>query len=259
MTATILVYLLDDDPVFSAILQAQLERRNYHCRTCQSWSALATLLDEQLPDIFIVDYFLGPASETGPELCIELRRRIDLPIVMLTGYDNSEALVHSLRAGAQHYVTKPYDINELDAHMHAALRDHRAGQSTHLTQAPHQALSHPADALQLNSVRGRLLLVSSEDYIELTDKELALMQLFMENDNQYLRRDEAFHQLYGREINPFNRIIDVLVSRLRKKLRLLGANIRIRTVRNEGYRLVDGRGTSESCTQSSGLESEASD
>ncbi|MDO8907892.1 MAG: response regulator transcription factor [Pseudohongiella sp.] len=228
------IVIVEDDKLYGRVLDYQLNSLGYHCTLINSGHRLLEELPSlKLPDLFIFDYFLGLDEPTGLTLCRHVQSFCDVPIMVLTGNNKLETLVSCLKAGADQYIHKPCDIRELDARIIASLRKAPATNSGKMRELK----------LQLDKDIGlqwsdQMLRHSNGTSVKLTDKEIGLLELFVNSPERYIERDDAFQVLYGYEMQPSNRSIDVLAGKLRKKLAILDPGYIVRTMRGRGYALV---------------------
>lgn len=228
-----LIVIVEDDPLYGRVLNYQLGGLGYQCKLINSGTAfLEYLPDSQLPELFIFDYFLGPDEPTGLTLCRRVRSFCDVPVILLTGNNKLETLVSCLKAGADDYIVKPCDIRELDARIISSLRR----ETTSDTDRKQNMDLRLDDVLTLKW-QEQTLCNQEGRQIPLTEKEFGLLELFAGTLDGYLDRDSAFQVLYGYDLQPANRSVDVLVSKLRKKLAGLDPCYRIKPVRGKGYLL----------------------
>jgi DNA-binding response OmpR family regulator len=228
------IVIVEDDKLYGRVLDYQLNSLGYRCTLINSGNRLMELLPTlELPDLFIFDYFLGFDEPTGLALCRHVQSFCDVPIIVLTGNNKLETLVSCLKAGADQYIVKPCDIRELDARLTASLRkslNQDSGRTRELKlQLDEHIALHWTDQMLRHSNGGS---------IKLTDKEISLLELFFSNKDWYIDRTDAFQVLYGYEMEPSNRSVDVLASRLRKKLATLDPSYIVRTLRGRGYALL---------------------
>lgn len=181
--------------------------------------------------MFILDYFLGEKGISGLDVCRKIKARYRAPVVMLTANAQMETIVNCLNAGADQYLVKPYRIEELIARIEAVLRLYP--DRTAITRT-REALSFPVNI----DWAERKLIGRDGSVIRLTEKELSLLELFIAAGDSLLDREKSFAAIYDKEMDPFNRSIDILVSRLRKKLMVVERNSDIMTIRGRGYHLV---------------------
>ncbi len=228
------IVIVEDDKLYGRVLDYQLNSLGYRCSLINSGRRLMELLPTlELPDLFIFDYFLGIDEPTGLALCRHVQSFCDVPIIVLTGNNKLETLVSCLKAGADQYIVKPCDIRELDARIIASLRKLPAEDNGKTRELKLQLDEHIA----LNWT-DQMLRHSNGSSIKLTDKEIGLLELFVSSKDRYIDRADAFQVLYGYEMQPSNRSIDVLASKLRKKLVTLDPSYIVRTLRGRGYALV---------------------
>lgn len=225
--------MLDDDELTLRLLKRQLEHRRYLCASFRQSAGLLAALDNGTtsPDLCVLDYFLESEKKTGLDVCRKIKARLRVPVIMLTANGNTETIVNCLSAGADQYVVKPYNVDELVARMEATLRLYEGNSADNrVTDRLPSGISFSWAERQLVGRDGTA--------VKLTEKEIALFELFMAAGDTYLGRERAFSAIYGVEMEPFNRSIDILVSRLRKKLMVIDKASDIMTVRGRGYLLV---------------------
>ncbi len=175
------------------------------------------------PDLIILDIML-PGMD-GLEVCRQIRRQSDVPIIMLTAKDAVPDRVAGLEAGADDYLVKPFAFDELLARIRALLRRHRPATSEELRFA----------GLRLNPVTREVY--RNDRPIELTAKEYDLLELFMRHPRQVLTRDTIFEKVWGYDFGGESNIIEVYIRYLRSKLEAEGEPRLIQTVRGVGYAL----------------------
>lgn len=225
------IVALDDDEFVLRTLAHQLEKQGCECVPFSDTNAFMDNIERSDGfDAVILDYHLTPSEGTGLDICRNLKARFRKPVIMLTGDSATETIVACLNAGADHYVVKPYNIAELVARIAAACRTYSYDSGA--ADAGHR-LRHDV------RINWRLRMVSGKPDLhqKLTEKELALLELFMASADGHIDRARSFSALYGYEMEPMNRAIDILVSRLRKKLRRALEGMEIVTVRGSGYRI----------------------
>lgn len=233
------IVIVEDDKLYGRVLDYQLNSLGYRCTLINSGHRLLEALPTlELPDLFIFDYFLGIDEPTGLALCRHVQSFCDVPIIVLTGNNKLETLVSCLKAGADQYIVKPCDIRELDARIIASLRKTPAqdnGRTRELKlQLDNDIALHWSD---------QMLRHTNGNSVKLTDKEIGLLELFISSAERYIDRGDAFQVLYGYEMQPSNRSIDVLASKLRKKLATLDPAYIVKTLRGRGYALVQINGS----------------
>jgi DNA-binding response OmpR family regulator len=196
-------------------------------------------------DVVLLDLMLPGMS--GFEVCREIRRSSDVPVVMLTARSDTHDVVAGLECGADDYVTKPFEVEEVQARLRAMLRrpvlvsaPTGSGDESRLEDG-----SRPSDVVVLDAVDGPLVfhragaqLVRGDRDIHLTMTEYRLLSVLTENIGRVLSRTALLEHVWERGFFGDERIVDVHVRRLRKKLELDPAEPRtLVTVRGLGYRL----------------------
>jgi DNA-binding response OmpR family regulator len=231
--ADALVVLVEDDEDIRRLVRDLLAREGFAVEAAETALALDQVLARKRPDLVILDLMLP--GEDGLSICRRLRSRDGLPILMLTAKSDPVDRVVGLEMGADDYVTKPFDPRELLARVRALLRRSRghAGRSEGepSRRFAFEGLVIDLDARRLETQAGRA--------IALTSAEFDLLACFVVRPRRVLSRDQLLDWTRGRDAEPFDRTIDMTISRLRKKVDAVapGLNL-IATVRNNGYLLV---------------------
>ena len=220
--------IVDDDPEIRALLRDYLERHGYRVSAAGDGGAMWQALEREGVDLVVLDLMLP--GEDGLVLCRQLRAGSDLPVIMLTALGEETDRIVGLEMGADDYVAKPFNPRELLARIRGVLR--RAGGDAGTGERVRFA------GWLLD--RGARHLVSPEGVVvSLSGGEHRLLEAFLAHPQQVLSRDQLMDLVRGREWGPYDRSIDVQVSRLRRRLRDDAHEPRlIQTVRGEGYRFT---------------------
>jgi len=182
---------------------------------------------QQTPDLIILDLML-PGMD-GLEVCREIRKTADVPIIMLTARSEEVDRVVGLELGADDYVVKPFSVRELMARIKTVLR--RVQTPTPLTDDTLKAGELALHAQQHEVLWG-------QTPIELTPLEFDLLETFLRHAGQVLTREQLLSQVWGYDYLGDARVVDSAIKRLRARLRQAGASTTlINTVRGVGYRL----------------------
>lgn len=225
-TNTILV--VDDRPELLDVLQRTLVRNGYAVRTAADGDAALDAALDHSPDLVILD--VGLPKRNGLSVARELRRRGFLaPVLMLTARDTVPDKITGLEAGADDYLAKPFDYDELLARVKALLR--RAGMRADETTL------RVAD-LALDPVAREASRAGKP--VPLTQKEFALLEYLMRNAGRTVSREQISEHVWKHEFDPSTNIVDVYISYLRNKLGDAGRESPIQTVRGVGYVLREG-------------------
>lgn len=226
------ILIVDDDRDIRTLLADYLETNGYRTHGAADGTAMWKLLDETKPDLIVLD--LNMPGEDGLTLCRKLRAHSNLPVIMLTARSEPLDRILGLEMGADDYLPKPFEPRELLARIRSVLRRSNSMPSGGMDKASQIRFSNWT--LDLTA---RHLLNPDGVVIMLSGAEFRLLKVFLEHPNRVLNRDQLLNLTQGRDADPFDRSIDIQISRLRQKL---GEDARvpqiIKTVRNGGYVLA---------------------
>lgn len=187
-------------------------------------AALECMLDHEF-DVVLLDLMLPGMS--GQDVCRKMRARSNYtPVLMLSALDSVDERIAGLRMGADDYLTKPFDFDELVARIEALVR-----RKTDFQRSTQGSVLR-FNGLELDAKSLRLCIDGEE--IELTSRERSLLMLFMANPGKVFARERILNAVWGMQEDPLTNVIDVYIARLRKKLGEHGRLIY--TVRGHGYR-----------------------
>ncbi|RZT29593.1 response regulator [Cupriavidus agavae] len=223
--------IVDDDPQIRTMLAEYLATFGMEAQGAEGGAAMRAAMASEQFDLVILD--LSLPGENGLTLCREIRDSSNVPVIMLTARAELADRVVGLEVGADDYVTKPFEMRELVARIHTVLRRSR-GEARRAAPA---ATGHETrfGIWRLNTTL-RQLVDAEETVVPLSNAEFRLLLTFIENPNRVLDREMLINNARGRDLDVFDRSIDLLVSRLRQKLRDDPRDSAlIRTVRGEGY------------------------
>lgn len=230
--------IVDDDEKISSLMQKFLTAYGYHVLVAGCGREMFEQLAGQPVHLIILDVMLP--GDDGFELCKQLRVQNDIPIIMLTAMGTETERILGLELGADDYLTKPFNPNELLARIKAILR--RSGNTEATMPHPMSELEHAHPATQLIFKQWTLdklvrRLISPEGIeVTLTGGEYRLLEALAERPKQVLSRDELLDITNNREGGSFDRSIDVRISRLRQKIEADPKDpVVIKTVRGGGY------------------------
>jgi two-component system response regulator QseB len=215
------VLIVEDDLLLGAGLQVGLRQDGHAADWAQDAASAAHALQLEHFDLVVLD--LGLPDRDGLSLLRDLRRDgIELPVLILTARDSLEDRVTGLDAGADDYLIKPFDLDELNARVRALIRRGQGRRTTVLE----------AGALALDTVRRQVTLAGRP--LCLPPKEYALCEALIVEQGKVVSRERLLAALYGWQQGPDGNPLDVHIHHLRRKL----GKRRILTVRGVGYRLV---------------------
>lgn len=191
----------------------------YQCECAENGEIAADLLEQKSYDLILLDIMLPKVD--GYELLEYIRQMAEIPVIFITAKSQTKDKIKGLKQGADDYITKPFEMEELMARVEAVLRRY------HKTN----------DNVQIDDVIINVVARSvkkGETTIELTPKEFDLLMLLIQNKNIALYREVIFEKVWGEELEFETRTLDLHIQRLRKKL---GWKDKIKTVYRIGYRL----------------------
>jgi two-component system OmpR family response regulator len=236
MDQSLHILVVDDDREIRDLLSRFLERQGMRVTAARDAREARRLWPLGRYHLVVLDLMMP--GESGLDLARWLRAQEDVPIVMLTAMAEETDRIVGLELGADDYVAKPFNPRELLARIRAVLRrtGGDAGGTPHAKDPEAKDIHFAGWTLE----PGRRRLLNPEGVeVPLTGGEYELLQLLVERPNRVLTRDMLMDLLRGRQVGPFDRAIDVAVSRLRRKLEDDGRNpTLIKTVRGGGYVLA---------------------
>ena len=222
--------IVDDDREICELIILYFEKHGFEVISAHSAREMNRALAAHPIDLVLLDIMLPDAS--GLDLCREIRQSTDIPIIMLTAVSDLADRVAGLEIGADDYVAKPFEPRELLARVRAVIR-RRAQVQPESTKASEIYL---LDGWTLDIQRRRF--VSPADVlISLTYAEFELLTILSRNANRPLTRGRILELVSGVGSDVYDRSVDVLVSRLRRKLENASCPLNIASIRNVGYAL----------------------
>jgi two-component system response regulator MprA len=215
------VLIVEDDDDIAQVLQRSLRLEGYETRIAGDGEAALGAANDFVPDLVVLD--LGLPKLDGMDVARRLRAADDVPILMLTARDALESRVEGLDAGADDYLVKPFERQELLARLRALLRRRPPRGSASLVVAD---LSLNPDTHEVH--RG-------ERVVELTQREFELLEYLMRNERIVVPRQRLLEDVWGYDPFATTNTIEVFVSNLRRKLEGGGEPRLLHTIRGAGY------------------------
>ncbi|HZV72830.1 MAG TPA: response regulator transcription factor [Conexibacter sp.] len=215
------VLVVEDDDEIAQTLQRSLRMEGYEVRIASDGVSALDDAHAFLPDLVVLD--LGLPRLDGIDVAKTLRENDDVPILMLTARDALEARVEGLDAGADDYLVKPFERQELLARLRALLR----------RRPPRGAAPLVCGDLQLNPDTHEV--ERAERSIELTQREFELLEYLMRNERIVISRQRLLDEVWGYDPFSTTNTIEVFVSNLRRKLEAGGEPRLLHTIRGAGY------------------------
>jgi two-component system, OmpR family, response regulator VicR len=206
------ILVVDDEKPIADILQFNLKKEGYNVFCAYDGNEAVKMVDEIQPDLILLDIMI-PLLD-GMEVCREVRKKYEMPIIMLTAKDSEIDKVLGLELGADDYVTKPFSTRELIARVKANLRRHQ------------QFNSPPDEEEETNEIEIGSLVIHPDAYIvskrgetiELTHREFELLYYLAKHIGQVMTREHLLQTVWGYDYYGDVRTVDVTVRRLREKI-----------------------------------------
>jgi DNA-binding response OmpR family regulator len=220
-TATARVLVVEDDAEIADVLRRSLRQEGYEVKTSADGVEALDVATGFVPDLVVLD--LGLPRLDGVEVCRRLRADGDVPILMLTARAETEDRVSGLDSGADDYLVKPFERQELLARIRALLR----------RRPPRGAASLEVGDLTLNPDTREVK--RGERELELTNREFELLEYLMRNERLVVSRERLLDDVWGYDPTAATNTIDVFISNLRRKLEAGGEARLLHTKRGAGY------------------------
>jgi two-component system response regulator RegX3 len=227
------VFVVEDEESFVDALTVGLKREGFRIEVARDGAEALARFDDVRPDIVLLDVMLPKVS--GIDVCRELRKRSQVPIIMVTAKSAEIDTVVGLEVGADDYITKPYRMRELVARMRAVLR-----------RAPNDRGGElPVGGLEVGDVAldpEQHLVVVRGEQVSLPLKEFELLHLLLANAGRVLSRDVLIDRVWGTDYVGDTKTLDVHIKRLRARIEAdPAAPTRIVTIRGLGYKYEKAR------------------
>lgn len=214
------ILVVEDEKNISTLICMALSQVGYKCETAFDGEIAADMLEKKRYDLILLDVMLPKID--GFEL-IEYIKDYDIPVIFITAKSDVKDRVKGLNLGADDYITKPFDIAELQARVEAVLRRYS------------KSITHFAfDDIEVDTES--MVVTKSGEPVDLTIKEFEILLLFLRNKNIALYREMIYEKVWKEPYMGDTRTVDLHIQRLRKKL---GIKDKIQSVFKVGYRFVD--------------------
>ena len=230
-TARILV--VDDDSELRLLIKEYLEKNGFTVDTVESGETMDGYLGNSKADLIILDLMLP--GEHGLSIAQRLKKQMEIPIIIVSAQGDDVDRIVGLEIGADDYLAKPFNPRELLARVRAVLR--RSSTSVAVGNTESDKLTFGEFEVDISAHR----LTRGPDVIPLTSGEFDLLSILVKTPNKVLDRDRILDLLTGAERSPFDRSIDVRITRLRAKIEVDPANpLYIKTIWGKGYMFCPG-------------------
>ena len=219
------ILIVEDDVNISNLLKEALSQKGYTCGQAFSGTEAALWLEKESWMLVLLDLMLP--GMTGEEVLQLIRRQGDTPVIVLTAKDAMEEKLDLLTSGADDYITKPFDINEVIARVQIQLR--HAGQEAE------------PDRIECGGItlddKTHQIWVEGQEILHLTRQEYAILELLIRHPKQVFRKEAIFTYAWEEEYMGETKTLDVHISNIRKKIKQVTSEEYIETVWGIGYRL----------------------
>jgi len=224
------ILLVEDDPALRKLLKEALPESIFVIDIAETGREGLDMIVKRKPDLILLDWNLPDLN--GFEVCKYIKQNKDcahIPIIMVTAYSELNRKVSALDVGADDYITKPFEIEELIARVKAVLRRRQGG-------APEEEIVKANITINLTTYSVEV----DKKPIILTAKEFDLLYVLMKNAGRILTREFLLERIWGYAVDVSTRTVDVHIRRLRKKMGTKNADL-IQTFRGVGYKFKEDR------------------
>ena len=218
------ILLVYDDPNIRQLVNLYLEKEGFEVTMADRGDEALKLFRESPPNLMLLDVML-PGMD-GWQVCREVRKTSNIPIIMLTAKDETFDKVLGLELGADDYVVKPFDMKELVARIKAVSRRFQAAET------PDRELSFPGLTININQYSVKYM----GKELEMPPKELEVLFFLGSHPNQVFTRQQLLEQVWGFDFFGDSRTVDVHVKRLREKVENVSDQWALKTVWGVGYK-----------------------
>lgn len=221
------ILIIEDDTDLCFILKNQLEKNNFSCDICNNGEDAMFYALQQTYDIIILDRMLP--EKDGLIILNEIRQNnISTPVIMVTAMNTIENRIEGLDSGADDYLVKPFAMEELFARIRALIR------------RPSNIVNN--DILTFSNIKVNIneaILSSDSRNCTLSKRETDLLAFFIKNKNIVLTREMILNRVWGADSSVTDSNLDNFICFLRKRLKVVNSNAKIKTIRGTGYRLEE--------------------
>ena len=220
------ILIVEDETRIADFLQRGLRAEGHFCLVANDGETGLSLAMEGDFNLILLDLMLPGIH--GHEVCQQLRmKQVNTPLIILSAMDSLDNIIAGLRMGADDYMTKPFSFEELLARIDAVMRRN-------------SAITEQEQTLKVGPLvfdRKSLRFFKEDAQVQLTAKELAIIELLMSNPGTLFSRERILNNVWGLNMDPLTNVVDVYIGKLRKKIDSGSDDSLIETVRGMGYRL----------------------
>ena len=225
------IFIVEDERRIARFLQIELEHEGYETAVEDNGRRALDRIIQGDFDLVLLDVMLPEMD--GMEICRKVREISEVPIIMLTARDDVSDMVSGLDLGADDYITKPFDMQELLARIRRALRSHYKERPDDVDENERLAVK------DLIMIPSRFELRVKGEFVQLTKKEFSLLEYLLRNKRNVLSREQILQAVWGYDYNGDTNVVDVYIRYLRSKIDERFQEKYIHTVRGIGYAIRD--------------------
>ncbi len=220
------ILIIEDEMSLADLVKERLEKEKYIVDTiCDGEEGLYNALSN-VYDLIILDVML-PSMDGFTILKKIKENEVTSKVIMLTAKSMIEDKLNGLKSGANDYVTKPFHIEELTARVNNLLRNDEKGIKDYIE----------AGDLKLNIKKSNLLCTTTNESIDIVCKEFLLLEYLMNNKNQIISKEQIYDKVWGIDNEIESNNLEAYLSFIRKKIKIIGSKVNIKSVRGLGYKL----------------------
>ncbi len=220
------IYIADDDINICNLLKKQLESDGYQVTTFDNGKDLLDTFNIKPCDLVLTDIMMPKLN--GYELCKEIKKSSDIPIIMISARDEEIDMIIGLELGSEDYISKPFSLRAVSIKIRNILKRFEK-----ITTIDNKILT--CKDLKLNTV-SREVMINNKEF-SVTTKEYELLEFFIKNVNQAFSRDKIIEIVWGYDYVGESRQVDNMIKRLRKKLLEFNCEFQIETIWGYGYKV----------------------
>lgn len=229
------ILIVEDDERIADKLRSAISKYDFNVRITEDFSRVMDIFADTKPDLVLLDVNLPKFD--GFYWCRQIRTQSHCPIIFISARDSGMDQIMALDNGADDYITKPFDMElvlaKIRSHLRRAVGAYASGQED----------EHTIESAGLIIYPERFVVTYGDESAELTQKEAALLTMLMEKEGRVVSRERLLDLMWEDQHFIDDNTLNVYITRVRRKLRELGAGDLIETVRGAGYRFMTGRET----------------
>ncbi|MBX4151990.1 response regulator transcription factor [Paenibacillus sp. FSL W7-1279] len=229
------ILIVEDDERIADKLRSAISKYDFNVRITEDFSRVMDIFADTKPDLVLLDVNLPKFD--GFYWCRQIRTQSHCPIIFISARDSGMDQIMALENGADDYITKPFDMElvlaKIRSHLRRAVGAYASGQED----------EHTIESAGLIIYPERFVVTYGDESAELTQKEAALLTMLMEKEGRVVSRERLLDLMWEDQHFIDDNTLNVYITRVRRKLRELGAGDLIETVRGAGYRFMTGRET----------------